>query len=55
MTSATIHLLSLALMTTVAGVTMVLAGTKKKVLSWKNVRKRCPACGRSDRHCACHR
>ena len=56
MSAATVHLLSVTAMTTVAGLTMVLTGTKKKVLSWKTVRKRCAACGRSDRrNCTCRR
>jgi hypothetical protein len=52
----TVQLFSVTAVTLAAGLTMVMAGTKKKMLRWKNAHQRCPMCGRSDRHnCACRR
>jgi hypothetical protein len=39
-----------------AGLLMALTGLQKKVLRRKEVRPRCPTCGRTDRwNCACRR
>lgn len=39
-----------------AGLLMLYTGTRKKLLRWKPAERRCPVCGRSDRHnCACRR
>lgn len=50
------HLLILTALTLIAGLTMMIAGTHKKVLRWKKAPQRCPACGRRDRYnCPCRR
>ena len=52
----TAQLLSVTAVTVLAGLSMVLTGTKKKLLRWKDTHHRCPTCGRTDRHnCACSR
>jgi len=44
------RLMAAALPTLAAGALMMRAGTQKRMLQWKRVRRRCPVCGRTDRH-----
>jgi hypothetical protein len=44
-----LHLATTVATTMCAGLLMVYAGTKKKVLQWKKTPHRCPACGRAHR------
>ena len=55
-TASSFHLLILTALTLIAGLTMMIAGTQKKVLRWKKAPQHCPACGRRDRYnCPCRR
>jgi hypothetical protein len=56
-TANTIQLLIVTGLTLIAGLTMVVAGTQKKLLRWKKPPpKRCATCGRTDRYnCPCRR
>ncbi len=53
MSSSDLHVLALVLPTLAAGALMIRAGTQKKLLEWKSTPRRCPVCGRTDRH-ECH-
>lgn len=56
MAANTAQLLSVTAVTVLAGLSMVMTGTKKKLLRWKDSHQRCPTCGRTDRHnCPCSR
>jgi hypothetical protein len=55
MTANSLHLTTTLGLTLSAGLVMVLAGTRKKLLEWKTT-QRCQACGSRDRqHCPCRR
>jgi hypothetical protein len=55
-TANTFQLLSLLALTLLAGLTMVTAGTQKKLLRWKKPPQRCSTCGRTDRYnCPCRK
>jgi hypothetical protein len=56
MTSTGLQLANFVAVAVGAGLLMVFAGTKKKLLRWKPAERRCPTCGRSDRrNCPCRR
>jgi hypothetical protein len=56
MTSTGLQLTNFVAVAVGAGLLMVVAGTKKKLLRWKPAERRCPTCGRSDRrNCPCRR
>jgi hypothetical protein len=56
MAANTFQLFTVSALTIIAGLTMAVTGTKKKLLRWKNAPRRCPTCGRVDHHnCSCSR
>ena len=48
------QLANLLVITSGAGLMMIVSGSKKRMLHWKAPVRRCPACGRSSRRgCSC--